>query len=111
MSWMKLTKRFEIVSSFIKSVVFELGLNGFEVQRWIGSILLNSATMVKESFDDWWILEMVRLRNGWDVVEEHMMFKEFEFVSHSEIGGRFWIQQNTSGKLKAIGLIGRNYFN
>jgi hypothetical protein len=36
------------------------------------------------------------------------MFKEMEFVSHFEICGRVCIQQNTSGKLKAIG---RNYLN
>lgn len=74
-----------------------LGLKGFEVQRDIG--ILKSATMAKVSFWDWWFLAMVRLRDGWDEFEEHML-RDMEPVLHCETGGRFWIQQYTSGNLQ-----------
>jgi hypothetical protein len=45
---MKLTRRFEMVSS---CAIIVLGLNGFEVQRKIG--ILKSATIAKESFEVW----------------------------------------------------------
>lgn len=76
---------------FLSSNLGVVILRGFEVQREIGR--LKSAVIDKQIRDGLFslVFDMVRLRDGWDIVEveEHRQRETLEVFCHCGICGRF----------------------